>query len=346
METSIEYQTMRYLDDLRSRNYTESTISSRARDLRIFHRWCDEWNIESVQDIEALALERYRREIFHHRKSNGEGLAPSTRYERIATVRLFCRWLAHDRILDHDPASRLELPRMEKRLPRQIPTPGEVERILRVPDLRDRLGIRDRTILEVLWSTGVRRSELIHLDVRDLDLERGALMVRRGKGRRDRIIPLGARACAWIIVYLRDVRPGLCEEGDTSGALFLAHRGRRFTPDFLSKRVREYIDAAKIGRTGSCHLFRHAMATAMLENGADIRVIQRMLGHASLTSTQIYAHVSVRYLERVHSETHPGTALSRKVEDEIEEARTADPLPRRNRRSLTLNRWFDEKDLG
>jgi integrase/recombinase XerD len=150
----------------------------------------------------------------------------------------------------------------------------------------------------------VRRSELASLQVIDLDHERGMVMVRQGKGRKDRMIPIGERALAWIRRYLDEVRSGLVREPD-SGTLFPTSLFEPFTPNRLTQLVRDYIDAAELGKRGSCHLFRHTCATLMLEGGADIRFIQQLLGHAELSTTQLYTQVSIQQLKQVHSATHP-----------------------------------------
>jgi len=135
-------------------------------------------------------------------------------------------------------------------------------------------------------------------------------MIRQGKGKKDRMVPIGARAIAWTEKYLGDVRPQLVVEPD-QGVLFLTATGEAFTPNRLTQMVREYVAAAAIGKTGACHLFRHMMATLMLEGGADIRFIQQMLGHAELSTTQIYTQVSIRKLKEIHTATHPGAKLER-----------------------------------
>ena len=175
---------------------------------------------------------------------------------------------------------------------------------MNVPDLSCPVGLRDRAILEVFYSTGIRRAELIHLELDDIVEERGLLLVREGKGKKDRLVPIGERALSWLRKYMDDVRPSLvCS---LSGKrLFLTEYGEPLLPKHLSHRVRSHIRKAEIGLSGSCHIFRHSMATLMLENGADIRFIQRMLGHASLESTEVYTHVSVTQLKKVHELTHP-----------------------------------------
>lgn len=159
-------------------------------------------------------------------------------------------------------------------------------------------------MLETLYSTGMRRMELIGLKLYDIDVDRGTVMIRQGKGKKDRMIPIGDRALAWIDKYLTEVRPELVA-GLDDGVLYLTNLSEPFTPNRLTQLVRNYVQAAGIGKTGACHLFRHTMATLMLEHGADIRFIQEMLGHADVSTTQIYTQVSIRQLKEIHTATHP-----------------------------------------
>jgi integrase/recombinase XerD len=182
-----------------------------------------------------------------------------------------------------------------------------------LPDVREPMGLRDRAILEVLYSTGMRRKELAGLKLFDLDAERGTIMIRQGKGKKDRMVPVGERALAWVGKYLADARPRLVQEPDdlsavprqAGGTLFLTNLGEAFSPNRLTQMAREYVDAANLGKKGACHLFRHTCATLMLENGADVRFIQELLGHAELSTTQIYTQVSIRKLKEIHTATHP-----------------------------------------
>lgn len=188
-------------------------------------------------------------------------------------------------------------------------------------DLNDPIGLRDRAILEVLYSTGIRRREVVELSICSLDRDRGTLFIRKGKGRKDRIIPIGERAMAWVEKYVQEVRPKLAMEPD-EGILFLTGEGEAVTPGHLTDQVSAYIEKAGIGKKGSCHLFRHTMATLMLEGGADIRFIQQMLGHESLNSTQLYTRVSIRKLKEIHTATHPGARLARRGEKPDDEEPT------------------------
>jgi integrase/recombinase XerD len=184
----------------------------------------------------------------------------------------------------------------------------EAEAVLRVPNTDDVLGLRDRAMLEVLYCTGIRRAELCSLRIFDVDSYRGTIFVRHGKGLRDRVVPLGERAVMWLAKYVAESRPQLVAAVD-EGALFLTAQGEPMTNMRATQMVRDAVIAAGIDKKGACHLFRHTVATLMLENGADIRYIQHLLGHAYLTTTQIYTHVSIHKLKEVHAQTHPGAHL-------------------------------------
>ena len=299
-----------YLEWMRIKNYSERTVENRAVYLAFFLQWAEDRGITKPVEVTKPILERYQRHLYHFRKPNGGPLSFRSQYCRLVPIRAFFKWLARQNHLLYNPASELELPRLEHRLPKHVLTASEAEAVLAQPDVDDALGLRDRALLETLYSTGMRRMELAGLALYDLDVERGTLMVRQGKGKKDRMIPIGDRAIAWIEKYLGDVRPQLVVEPD-EGVLFLTATGEGFTPNRLTQLVRDYVTAAETGKTGACHLFRHTMATLMLEHGADIRFIQQMLGHAKLETTQIYTQVSIRKLKEIHTATHPGAKLER-----------------------------------
>lgn len=243
------------------------------------------------------------------RRPDGQPLSAGTQGLALTALKGLGRWMRRIGCLSADPAEELVLPRRPQRLPRVVLTAGEVERVLSGPDPARTLGLRDRALLEMFYSTGMRRRELIELRVSDLEGERGVALIREGKGRRDRVVPVGARALRWIGRYLSDSRPLLLKREDP-GHLFLTQRGNRLRENRLSELVRRYLRAAGIGKEGSCHVFRHTMATLLLENGADIRVVQEILGHASLATTALYTHVAIGRIKQVHAATHPAERLS------------------------------------
>ena len=301
---SLYHQLQQFLQWMREKQYSERTSGNREILLRYFIQWCDERGLTRPQEITRPILERYQRSLFLYRKQDGQPLSARGQNVRIAPVRAWFKWLTKTNRLLYNPAADLDLVRAGKRLPKHLLSASEADQILNVPDLTTLTGLRDRAILETLYSTGMRRMELINLNQFDLDTERGTVMIRQGKGKKDRMIPIGDRALAWIQKYRDEVRPQLALASD-DGTLFLTHLGLPFTPGRLSQIVREKIDAAQINKHGSCHLFRHTMATLMLEGGCDIRYIQAMLGHSELTSTQLYAQVSIVKLKAIHTLTHP-----------------------------------------
>jgi integrase/recombinase XerD len=258
-------------------------------------------------------LESYRKHVYHYRKKNGEPLGFNGQHDRIVPLRVWFKWMARQHHILHNPASEIELPRIGFRLPKAVLTASEAEQIMQQTNIHDPLGLRDRAILETLYSTGIRRLELVNLKVWDLDLERATIAIRQGKGKKDRMIPLGDRAAAWVRKYLDESRVQLVSEPDDH-VVFLSNAGEPFALDYLTEVVRGYVDAAEIGKRGACHLFRHTMATLMLEGGADIRFIQAMLGHADLKTTQIYTHVAIRQLQEIHRATHPAKLEQEKRE--------------------------------
>lgn len=309
---SFDVQVHAYLEYLTVRNYSAWTIRRRRGSLKKFTTWCRERELNEVSDITKPILERYVRFLFYYRKPDGRPLGIKTQYHHIGVVMLFFRWMVRRDVLLANPASDIERPRLPQRLPKTIFSLQDVAAIMNVPDLETEAGLRDRAILETLFSTGMRRAELTNLDREDVDFSRELVNIRQGKGKKDRVVPVGERALDWIQRYLVEVRPRW-EVDSKEPALFLNQYGARMSPDALSGRVTKYVKRADIGKSGSCHTFRHSMATLMLEGGADVRFVQQMLGHASLQATEIYTHVSVQQLKRVHARTHP-TALRGRTE--------------------------------
>jgi len=292
------------------RGYAERTVRNNRFALGYFVTWCEERGVTRPHEVTRPVLERYQRWQYHYRSADGRPLSFRSQSARLVPVRAFFKWLTRQNYILYNPAVEMELPRPERRLPRYVLTAQEAERVLAQPDIETPLGLRDRAILETFYSTGIRRGELMGLSLYDLDRERGTLMVRRGKNRKDRVVPIGERALAWIEKYLREVRPSLVLEPDAS-VLFLSVSGEGLSGNRLSDSVHLYVEAAELGKHGSCHLFRHTMATLMLESGADIRYIQAMLGHAALSTTEIYTQVSIQKLKEVHTALHPGARLGR-----------------------------------
>ncbi len=283
--------------------YSPRTSASRDVALIRFIAWCDERGVTQPMAFTRALIERYQRHLYVHRKADGAALSLKTQEALLNPLRAFCRWLVRDNHLLYNPASELVVPRSPRQLPKVLLSVAQVETVLNQPDVTEASGLRDRALLETLYSSGIRRMELTNLKLYDVDFACGTLMVRQGKGRRDRLIPLGARACAWAARYVAEVRPLLTTRNDET-ALFLTDYGEPFEKNRLSDLVRRYMRHAGIAH-GSCHAFRHACATHMLDNGADTRFIQALLGHSELSTTQIYTQVSIGKLKEIHAATHP-----------------------------------------
>jgi integrase/recombinase XerD len=302
---SLYHHLLRYLAHLDEKNFAARTVGNRENLLRAFIGWCFERGLTRPGEIDRPILERYQRHLFYHRKADGEPMSARSRFGHGVALRRWFQWLTRQGHLRYNPAAELELPRLERRLPKAILTEREAEAVLAMPDVGTAMGLRDRAILETLYSTGMRRMEVVGLQVQNVDGERGTVIIRQGKGRKDRMIPIGERALAWIAAYRDRARPELVT-GRDDGTLFLTNLGLPLSPGWLSIRVKDYVARANVGKQGSCHMFRHTMATLMLEHGADTRFIQAMLGHADLSTTQIYTQVAIRMLKAVHTATHPG----------------------------------------
>ncbi len=295
----------RFLEHRGAIGHSERTLCNLERHLRSFIAWADARSVTHPQHVTRPVLERYQRWLYHYRKKDGMPLSIDTRRVMIVPLRSFFKWLTRAGEIDANPASEIDLPRKTQRLPRHVLSAGEVERVLAQPDTSTVLGLRDRAILEVLYATGMRRIEVSRLQIGDIDDERAVVLIREGKGRRDRLIPMGERALHWVRQYLDHSRSELAWNHEDR-TLFLSMEGFGLSVDWLTKIATQHIKKADLNKSGACHLFRHTMATLMLENGADIRFIQAILGHADLATTQIYTQVAIKQLQKVHQETHPG----------------------------------------
>jgi integrase/recombinase XerD len=307
--TPIEVDVAEYLLWMRIHNYADTTIVCRRRYLAYFTRFCQQSRVEQAGAVTFELVQRYQQRLFEHRKRDGQPLTTGTQAQRLVPVGQFFSWLRRSGRLEANPASDLLMPRPDRRLPEATLSAAEMALLLAQPHVSRPLGLRDRAILEVFYSCGLRRQELIELNVRDVDFERGTVFVRCGKGAKDRYVPIAERALFWLRLYLDLARPRFhCEQ--SSELLFLSSVGTPICADWLSRKIRHYLKNAGIDKRGSCHLLRHTVATLMLEGGADIRYVAEMLGHTRLETTQRYTHVSIDRLRTIHTATHPAASLS------------------------------------
>ncbi len=316
-----------YLEWRQIKNYAERTIHLHRAYLRYFINWCAVRGVTRPSEVTKPIIERYQRYMFHYRKVDGDPLSFISQAGRLVPIRGWFRWMVRHNLLLYNPAADIEMPRLGHRLPKFVLSPAEADQVINQTNIVNPFGLRDRAILETFYSTGIRRMEMINLRPYDLDVERGVMMVRQGKGKKDRVVPIGDRAIAWVERYQIEVRPSLLV-GDHSGdTLFLNKRGCPFSREGMTQLVREYVNAADLGKKGACHLFRHTCATAMLENGADVRFLQAMLGHVKLETTAVYTQVSIRKLKEIHTATHP--ARKERPPSEPGKPKPANPGPQK-----------------
>lgn len=291
-----------YLNWLKAHGYSIRTWEVRKTYLGHFVEWCEPQELTQPNQITRDDLERYQSWVYEQRRSNGKKLTFATQRNRLVPLKAFFRWLVNRGQLEANYAADLQMPKVERRLPKAILSEEEAEQIIRQPDINTRDGLRDRVMLEVFYSTGIRRNELARLRLNDVDLESSTLWVRQGKGRKDRMLPMSDRSVTWIKRYLKDSK--VHDRSDS--ILFFNDDGKAWDPPQLSILVGDYVKQSRIKKEGSCHLFRHTLATRMLENGADLRYVQQMLGHADISTTQIYTRVTMRRLREVYNQTCPG----------------------------------------
>ena len=294
-----------YLELCQAIGQAQDTIRGKKAGLKKFYLWCLANNIFYVDQINLELMDKYMAYLNAYRKAlDNNPLSRAQKRNLLTFVKTFVEKMYAKRLLNTNPLDGFELPSKGYSLPKALFSEVEVEKILAQPLVLSSNGLRDKVILETFFATGIRRTELAQLDIDDVDLTEQIVRVNHGKGRKERIVPISARACEWIALYLCKIRCNM-PQNELSSALFLATNGKRFSPNKLSEMAGRYVKLSGIKRAGACHLFRHATATFMLDHGAELRHVQEMLGHASITTTQIYTHVTRRKLTQVYNHSHP-----------------------------------------
>jgi len=278
------------------RGLAVNTLESYGRDLRQYSEFLDTDDESALDSVSRTTIVNYLLYL------QSQGKATATIARRLAALKAFYQFLVREKRIHDDPTANLESPKLEKRLPKVLSV-GEVERLLAQPDAGQAAGLRVRAMLELLYATGIRVSELVSLDVTDVNLEMGYIKCS-GKGFKERIVPLGSLAIQSCRDYLGVARPRLVREREEQ-ALFVNHHGHRLTRQGFWKIVKKYADDAKIEKEITPHTLRHSFATHLLENGADLRSVQEMLGHADISTTQIYTQVTRGRLKEVYAKAHP-----------------------------------------
>lgn len=324
----------RYLEHRAVLGSTVQSVYGMESSIRVFIGWADERSVTHPEHVSRAVLERYQRWLHHYRKRNGEPLSIASQRSRLIPIRGLFKWLTRSGAIPANPAADLDLPKRMRRLPRAVLTAGEMETVLSLADTTTPLGLRDRALMELLYSSGLRRMEAANLELGDIDPQRKVVLIREGKGRKDRLLPVSERALHWLQEYLTRARPQLAWDLREKG-VFLAHDGTPLGMSWVSGIVLRYTRRADLGKSGGAHLFRHSMATLMLEGGADIRFIQAMLGHAELSTTQIYTQVAIRQLQQVHANTHPAAMRRARSAPPVE----APPAPRPDAENAAEALW-------
>ncbi|NPV42425.1 MAG: site-specific tyrosine recombinase XerD [Firmicutes bacterium] len=275
---------------------SKNTLDSYGRDLKKYIEFLKSQKILSFSETNRTIIISYFLQL------QKKGHASSTISRNLASIRSFYQFLVRERYLDKDPTINLESPKLEKRLPKVLSI-KEVDLLLEQPDIKKPLGLRDKAMLELLYATGIRVTELITLDITDVELDMGYIKCL-GKGSKERIVPIGSEAVKFLEQYILTERKKLIKKREEK-ALFVNHHGYRLTRQGFWKIIKRYAKRAKINKQITPHTLRHSFATHLLENGADLRSVQELLGHADISTTQIYTHITKKRLREVYSKTHP-----------------------------------------
>jgi len=284
-------------------NRSKRTIKEIMRKSGKFFEYLATLGITHIDGITKDVVRAWQVEVYQ--ALNAKGYPQSIAYQNsmLCSAKQFLKFLSEAGYLVSNPARDIQYARQPKRLPGSILNASEARKIMQAPDTKSVIGYRDRAILEVLYSSGIRKTELRKLTLNDVDYDDGYLRVQ-GKGSKERVVPVGRIACRYLENYVKSVRPELIKD-PYNNTLFLSSRGNMFNHNAVRNLVKKYAKKAKIRKNVHCHTFRHTCATVMLRNKADIRIIQELLGHSSLDSTQIYTHISITDLKEVHKRCHP-----------------------------------------
>ena len=284
------------------RGLAKNTIIAYGRDLRKYLKFLEERGIRSLQRSSHKEIMAYLMELKNPSRPGRRGLSSASVARNLVAIKMFHRFLVAEGHLKNGPTANMDSPLVSKKLPHVLTIP-EVGKLLHRASGRTLGEVRDRTILELLYGTGLRISELISLKMVDLNLQFSYLRCF-GKGGKERIVPFGREARGWIKKYLEKARPQLARRKSDS-RLFLTRLGKGFSRQGLWKVIKKYANKSGLGKEITPHTLRHCFATHLLQGGADLRSVQEMLGHADISTTQVYTHVDRKRLKRIHSKYHP-----------------------------------------
>ncbi|HAT55344.1 MAG TPA: site-specific tyrosine recombinase XerD [Lactobacillus sp.] len=278
------------------RGLAANSILSYERDIRAFNEFIVQQGIKTLKQVDRYVILNYLQSEDQAHKSR------NTVIHSVSSLRKYFLFLARDGYITENPMLKIDSPKHARHLP-QVLTTTEVDNLLAVPDTTTPLGVRDRTLLEVMYATGLRVSEVVNLTGNNLHLDLGFIQTV-GKGDKERVIPIGDLAIEWLTHYMRDTRPALVH-GQPTTAIFVNAHGRQLTRQGVWKNLKAMVKRAGITKDVTPHTLRHSFATHILENGADLRVVQELLGHSDISTTQIYTHISKQHLTEVYKKAHP-----------------------------------------
>ena len=297
---TFNFLTAKFQEYMRSKDYSKRTVKDYGYQLNFFGRFLTTAGINKINDITKEIISNYQMSLLTQEKS----ISLETQYSRIVSVKSFFHYLAKTNQVLYDPTADIELPKRKKNIPKDIMTKKEIMKILSQPNPDTAVGLRDKAILELLYSTGIRNQEIRQLIVYDIDTTNNYVRITQGKGKKDRIVPLGEIAGNYIDEYINHSRPKLLNNQDTN-ILFITLNGKAINHSNLIWMVKKYAKYAKIEKHITPHSFRHTCATHLLKNRASLRHIQELLGHASIETTQIYTRVDISDLKKAHKKYHP-----------------------------------------
>ena len=287
----------KYIDSLwLEKGLSQNTLDSYQRDLKALTKWLDESN-RSLQSVRREDLLKYLADRM------GSGIKARSTARALSCLRSFYRYLLREKVIKVDPTLRIDNPKLGRPLPDSL-TESDVERLLAAPDLTTPIGIRDRAMLEVLYACGLRVTELVSLRLTDMNLRQGVLRVM-GKGSKERLVPLGEEAISWLQRFIQESRDELLKKNLSEDVVFPSNQGKLMTRQTFWHRIKIHAQDAGIKKKLSPHTLRHAFATHLVNHGADLRVVQLLLGHSDLSTTQIYTHVTKERLREAYENAHP-----------------------------------------
>lgn len=308
----IDQYLARFTDWMHVKDWSPETLRAYDCYVRYFLRYLEqETSVMHVRDIDTALLLGYQSHLCTRKNRHGKPLSLSSQGTHISALKAFFQFLYETGFLLYNPAAVLKTPKRHRELPRGVMNEQEVEKLLNQANTETLLGFRNRTLLEVLYSTAIRIGELCRLTLQDTDLVQSRLVIRKTKTREDRVVPLGEIACDYVREYVTHIRPQLSARASVYGhephpsALFLSKSGKALRSEPVRAMVRDYNKRAGVTRHVTPHSFRHSCATHMLKHGADIRYIQELLGHRCIKSTQVYTHVEPVDLKKIHHQCHP-----------------------------------------